>query len=58
MGPCQPIDLISVFSVKHYLDAVRARRDAAMLKTVGPADKPAIADPGQAQGESDDDIVV
>ena len=56
MGPCQPIDLISVFSVKHYLDAVRERRDSAMNKVASPVEKPAEVDPNQAQG--DDDIVV
>lgn len=56
MGPCQPIDLITVFSVKHYLDAVRAQRDAAMSKVATPVEKAVEVDPNQAQG--DDDIVV
>lgn len=59
MGPCQPIDLISVFSVKHYLDAVRERRDSVMSKVAGPVDVPTAAvDPNVAQGAHDDDIVV
>jgi CHC2 zinc finger/Toprim-like len=58
MGPCQPIDLISVFSVKHYLDAVRAQRDAAMAKVAEPTAKTAEVDPDKVQGEEDDDIVV
>lgn len=42
MGPCQPVDLITVFSVKHLLDEGRQRRDAAMalstpLTSVAPA---------------------
>ena len=56
MGPCQPIDLITVFSVKHYLDAVRSQRDAAMSKVATPVEKAVEVDPNQAQG--DDDIVV
>ncbi len=56
MGPCQPIDLISVFSVKHYLDAVRARRDAAMAKQTGPTEPEASVDTTKPQG--DDDMVV
>lgn len=33
MGPCQPLDAISVFSVKHILDEMRALRDTAMDTT-------------------------
>jgi hypothetical protein len=58
MGPCQPPDLITVFSVKHYLDAVRERRDAAKAKPQEPTDKPKEVDETKAEGEDDDDIVV
>lgn len=61
MGPCQPIDLISVFTVKHLLDATRARHANAQAVTPTPADKTAI-DNNQPQvsgtGLGDDDIVV
>lgn len=53
MGPCQPIDLISVFSVKHYLDAVRARRDEAMVRQTSPADPAAVVDTSKAQAVDD-----
>jgi hypothetical protein len=56
MGPCQPIDLISVFSVKHYLDAVRARRDSVMAKQTAPTEPEAVVDTTKPQG--DDDMVV
>ncbi len=55
MGPCPPVDLITVFSVKHYLDAVRARRDSAMAKQTGPTE-PESVDVTKPQG--DDDMVV
>ncbi len=55
MGPCQPIELITVFSVKHYLDAVRARRDAAMVKQVTSTEPEAEVDTSKAQG--DDDLI-
>jgi hypothetical protein len=62
MGPCQPIDLISVFSVKHLLDATRARRDEERVKPATPADKPVEIDNDKPQiigsGTDDDDIVV
>ena len=58
MGPCQSIDLISVFSVKHLLDAVRARRAEAMATTATPVDVPAEIDPNKAQGTDDGEIVV
>lgn len=53
MGPCQPIDLISVFSVKHYLDAVRARRDSFLAKPVTPVDAVVAANPNQVQAVDD-----
>lgn len=56
MGPCQPIELISVFSVKHYLDAVRARRDSVMAKQTAPTEVQAEIDVSKPQG--DDDMVV
>jgi hypothetical protein len=59
MGPCQRLDVISVFSVRHMLDEVRARREQALKKASTPADEPEKEeeiDPDQAQG--DDDIVV
>lgn len=57
MGPCQPMDLISVFSVKHYLDAVRERRDSEMSKTTTVTETTEV-DTATAQGKGDDDIVV
>jgi len=57
MGPCQPIDLISVFSIKHLLDATRARRDEAMAKVATPVDTVAEIDPNKAQGTDDGEIV-
>lgn len=33
MGPCQPIDLITVFSVKHLLAEARARRESALAQS-------------------------
>jgi hypothetical protein len=58
MGPCQPIDLISVFSVKHMLDATRARHIEVMGAPKTPVDVPAESDPNQAQESDDGDIVV
>lgn len=56
MGPCQPIGLISVFSVKHLLDAARARITEAMSTVVTPTEAAEEIDPNKAQG--DEDIVV
>lgn len=56
MGPCQPINLISVFSVKHLLDATRVRRDEAIKAATSPTTA-ADADPSMPQA-IDDDIVV
>jgi len=59
MGPCQRLDVISVFSVRHMLDEVRARRDRAMTKPADPAsaaDEAKEIDPDKIQG--DDDIVI
>lgn len=57
MGPCQPIDLISVFSIKHLLDATRARWDEARATVATPADPAAVIDPNQAQAIDDGDII-
>ena len=57
MGPCQPIDLISAFSVKHILDAARARREEGMAKATSPTDKKDEVDQDKAQ-VTDDGIVV
>jgi len=59
MGPCQRLDVISVFSVRHMLDEVRARRDRAMTKPADPAsaaDEAKEIDPDKIQGG--DDIVI
>lgn len=53
MGPCQPIDLISVFSVRHYLDSVRAARDAAAAKPAVLTTVPAVVDPDKPQNIGD-----
>jgi hypothetical protein len=61
MGPCQPIDLISVFSVKHLLDATRARHVTATAVVATPADMPAVIDNNRPQVSgtgTGDDIVV
>lgn len=61
MGPCQPIDLISVFSVKHLLDATRIRYANAKAEVATPADKRAAINNDQPQVSgtgTDDDIVV
>lgn len=55
MGPCQPIDLISVFSVKHLLDQMRQLRDAAMATVALPTDTPAV---DQSKAQQVDDIIV
>jgi hypothetical protein len=51
-----------VFSVKHLLDATRARRDEERVKPATPADKPVEIDNDKPQiigsGTDDDDIVV
>jgi hypothetical protein len=59
MGPCQPVDLISVFSVKHLLDQMRQLRDAAMARVVEPTDEGKV-DTAKAQsaGTGDDEIIV
>ncbi len=56
MGPCQPLGLISVFSVKHLLDATRKRRDEAMAVATSPVTTTSEVDTSKAQG--DDEIVV
>jgi hypothetical protein len=56
MGPAQNPDMISVFSVKHMLDIVRAHRDAAMKKSETPVDEAKEIDPNKVQG--DEDIIV
>ena len=48
MGPCQPIELISVFSVRHLLDAIRAMRDAAVAKPPSAVDATTV-DPATVQ---------
>lgn len=50
MGPCQSMDLISVFSVKHMLTAARSHRER-LMGTVGaaPVETPATQDINQAQ---------
>jgi hypothetical protein len=53
MGPCQPVDLISVFSVKHYLDAVRERRDSVMAQQTSPTAAIDAVDPSKAQAVDD-----
>lgn len=56
MGPSQRLDVISVFSVRHMLDEVRARRDRAMAKAATPADdteKEKEIDPNVVQGDDD-----
>lgn len=55
MGPCQPLELISVFSVKNYLNVVRARRDEVMAKPVTPI---GAAQADSSKPQSVDDIVV
>lgn len=57
MGPCQPLDLITVFSVKHVLDEMRRLAEAAMAKVVSPVEEKEAADPDKAQsvGDEDDD---
>lgn len=60
MGPSQRMDVISVFSIRHMLDEVRARRDQALKKAATPADgtkdEAEAVDPDQIQG--DDDIKI
>lgn len=58
MGPCQPIDLISVFSIKHIRDAARAQRDSVMNKQTTPVEAEAEVDPNKAQETDDGDMVV
>lgn len=58
MGPCQPIDLITVFSIKHIRDAARLERDRVMAKPATPADAPAEIDQNKPQETADGDIVV
>lgn len=62
MGPCQPLELISVFSIKHLLDATRARREEVMAKTTAPTDPEVKVDTETPQvigsGTDDDDIIV
>lgn len=54
MGPCQPLGLISVFSVKHLLDATRNRRDEAIATAASVVETPGEnIDPNQAQGDED-----
>lgn len=53
MGPCQPLGLISVFSVKHLLDAARTRRNEAMAVVTSPTAVSTDADPNVAQGDED-----
>jgi hypothetical protein len=57
MGPCQPYDLISVFSVKHMIDATRARWAETSATAQTPTDTVGAADPDKAQNAGDDDIV-
>ncbi len=61
MGPCQPLDIISVFSVKHLLDAARELRRVAPPQGGTPAAEvpggaPQTGDKAVSAG-SDDDIV-
>jgi hypothetical protein len=62
MGPCQPIDLISVFSIKHLLDATRARYAEGNAKAPAPGDPEIKVDEDKPQiigsGTDDDDIIV
>jgi len=58
MGPCQSIGLISVFSVKHLLDAARARRVEVMTPASNPVAAPVVVDDSKPQmsanGDNDD----
>jgi hypothetical protein len=58
MGPCQPIDLISVFSIKHLLDQMRDLRHAAMAVVATPTDTDKVdVDKAQAVGTGDNEII-
>lgn len=59
MGPCQPLALITVFSVKHILDAARSRQvEAAVPKAVSEK-KPVEVPPSvPVKAVNDDDIVI
>jgi hypothetical protein len=55
MGPCQPLGLITVFSVKHLLDATRKRRDEAMTVATGVPNTVKNVDTDQPQASGGDD---
>lgn len=58
MGPCQPLGLISVFSVAHLIEASSKRRDDAMTATASPM---AVVDGGAAEADKpqgDEDMIV
>jgi hypothetical protein len=59
MGPCQNPDLVTVFSIRHVLDAARRRRDDVMGKPVSGLDATA-ADPHASSAltaQQSDDII-
>mgnify|MGYP000284730258 FL=1 len=56
MGPCQSIDLISVFNVKHILDAARKSREQATTAQTAPT--LGSSAPTSEQPETVDGIVV
>lgn len=53
MGPCQPLGLITVFSVRHLLDATRKRRDEAMIMATSPIASSPTIDVDKPQGDGE-----
>jgi len=56
MGPCQKLDLITAFSVRHLLEAARKRRDEAMAKPVAGLDVTAPSS-SATEPQASDDII-
>lgn len=56
MGPCQKLELITAFSVRHLLDAARRRRDDALAKPVSGLDVTGVSPDAAAPQQSDDII--
>ena len=56
MGPCQKLELITVFSIRHLLDAVRKRRDEAFSVASGVTAAKDLVDAGDVPQQSEDFI--
>lgn len=58
MGPCQKLELITAFSVRHLLDAARRRREEGLARSVEGLDAMAPRTAAPSQPQQSDDLVV